>query len=339
MTIFPVGDVSLQRRSPGADALDLAVVVFDRGLDATASSSVFPELRKAESILLPVKLATTIRDSGHWGVVRVSEAPDIAVPMRVQGKILRADGEVLELEIRATTAEGRVLLDRRYRDQTSDADYVEGNREDPFADMYRTISNDLAAVLASMDSSQRQRLERLARMNFAARLAPDTFGDYIAVSEAGVRSLRNYPADGDPMLGRILRLRQQDFLFIDTVDEQYRELSVRIAESYDLWRRYSYELALYGDSYQSEVGNRSRAGRRGSFAALQQVYGSFRKVKLQEEDLHDVVAGFVGESLETVIEVDDDVVRLQGSVAERYAQWRQILSRIFALESGGLGRP
>ena len=67
---------------------------------------------------------------------------------------------------------------------------------------------------------------------------------------------------------------------------------------------------------------------------MQQVYGSFRKVKLTEEDLEDLVAGFAGESLETVMEVDDGVVRLRGSVSDRYAEWRDILARIYALESG-----
>ena len=124
--------------------------------------------------------------------------------------------------------------------------------------------------------------------------------------------------------------------FIDTVDQQYRDLADEIGESYDLWRQYSLEVEQYAQGYEAAAGGRQRAGRRGSFASLQQVYGSFRKVKMQEEDLQDLVAGFAGESLETVVEVDDGVVRLRGSVDERYAQWREILTQIYALESGGI---
>ena len=67
---------------------------------------------------------------------------------------------------------------------------------------------------------------------------------------------------------------------------------------------------------------------------MQQVYASYRKVKIQEQDLRGLVEGFGGESLETVLEVDDGIVRLRGSVARRYDEWRRILARIYGLESG-----
>ena len=330
-----MGTVALERAAPGVGGLDIAVQVFERGLEAPGGS-VFPQLRKAESILLPVKLAVTLADSGHWGAVRVVEAPEVAVPVRVFGRILRADGAALELAITARGADGSLLLERRYSDQATSRDYAAAATEDPFADLYRAVSNDLAQVARRLDATARQDLERLALMDFAARLAPATFAGYVVTGSDGRRELSRFPADGDPMLMRLQRLRRQDELFIDTVDQQYRDLSARVGASYDLWRQYSFELAQYAASYRAEAGERPRAGRRGSFAALQQVYGTFRKVKLQEEDLQDLVAGFAGESMQTVMAVDDGVVSLRGSVAERYAEWRAILARIYALESGGV---
>jgi len=338
-TIVPVGSVSLQRVAPRVDAPELVVEVFDRGLDGQGSGSAFGELRKAESILLPVKLAATLVDSGSWASVRVVESPDVAVPVRVSGKILRANGSALELAITAVAADGQLLLEKIYRDEALDSDYPVTSGGEPFADIYRAISNDLTVAAQKLDGRQRRQLARIALIDFAARLAPQTFAAYVETDENGVRQLVSFPAEGDPMLARLQRLRRQDYLFIDTVDEQYRDLAVRIGESYDLWRQYSRELQLYGASYQSTAGDRPRAGRRGSFAAMQQVYGSFRKVKLTEEDLQDLVAGFAGESLETVMEVDDGVVRLRGSVTDRYAEWRGILGRIYALESGAPQSP
>lgn len=335
-TVPPVDEVVLRQGAGDLSALDIAIQVFDRGLDAESESSVYPQLRKAESLMLPVKLSNTLIDSGYWGSVRVVEATDVSVPMRVRGKILRADGSALELAITAVSADGRTLLEKHYRDEAVDADYPVAPGEDPFADIYRAISNDLSRVADGLSSADRLRLERLALIDFASRLAPQTFDSYRERGADGTVSLRSFPADEDPMLGRLQRLRQQDYLFIDTVDEQYRDLEGRIGASYDLWRQYSRELALYGSDYRARAGERDRAGRRGSFASLQQVYGTFRKVKLQEEDLEDLVAGFAGESLETVMDVDDGVVRLRGSVTDRYAEWRQILTRIYALESGGV---
>lgn len=335
-TPAPVGEVRLERRAPDPQALDLAVAVFDRGLEANAvaSGEVFPTVRKAESILLPAELSRYLAASGYWGAVRVVHSTLDAMPVRVAGEILRADGEVLELALRVTAVDGTRLLERRYRDLAGADDYPVAADDDPFADLYRAVSNDLAALARSLDAPRRRALRRIALMRFAARLAPEAFAGYLETLPGGRLALAQYPAAGDPMLERLQRLRRQEFLFIDTVDQQYRDLAGRVAESYDLWRQYSRELARYGESYLQDVERRERAGRRGSYAALQQVYGSFRKVKLQEEDLRELVRGFAGESLETVLAVDDGVVRLEGSVAQRYAEWRRLLARIYALESG-----
>ena len=107
-----------------------------------------------------------------------------------------------------------------------------------------------------------------------------------------------------------------------------------MAQSYALWREYAFELQRYGQSYRAGAAERKSTARRGSYAAMQQVYAIYRKVKIQEQDLRGLVEGFGGESLETVLEVDDGIVRLRGSVARRYEEWRRILARIYALESG-----
>lgn len=331
----PVGSVQLQRGSPRIDALDLAVVLFDQGLDAPAEegATVFPTLRKAESILFPAALADTLRETGNWAAVRVVHEYTPTIPVAVEGEILRADGAVLELHIRVLSAAGERLLDRKYRDEAGDAEYAVTGGEDPFADMYRAIANDVSAVAADLDAARRSRLASISLLRFASMLSPGAFGSYIEESADGRVELLGLPAEDDSMLRRLQRLQRQHDLFIDTVDEQYGDLAASVGESYALWRQYSYELQRYGDAYRQSAAQRSSNARRGSYAAMQQVYASFRKVKIQEEDLRELVRGFSGESLDTVLEVDDGVVRLSGSVEERYAEWRALLARIFALET------
>jgi hypothetical protein len=327
--------VTLAVGTVDAPALDLVVEVFDRGLDTAGSGSVFPNLRKAESIVLPVKLAQQLRDSGNFGAVRVVRSGEVSAPLRVAGSIVHADGLLLELDLELLTADGRRLLQRRYRDESRDSDYPVAAGADPFGDLYRRAANDLAAAVQTLEPAARRSLERLTLLRLRVReLAPTSFADYTAEGDDGVRELRKYPAADDPMLARLQRLRRQEALFVDTVDEQYRELVQRISESYALWRQYTRELALYGATYRDEAAARDRDGRRGSFAALQQAYGSYRKVKLQEEDLLDLVDAFAGESLESVMAVDDGVVRLSGSVDQRYAEWQRLLARIYRLETG-----
>lgn len=332
----PVGAVRLETTGMASVPLDLGIAVFDQGLDNRQDGArVFPTVRKAESLLIPVTLSNYLEDSGAWGAVRVVHSDDVFMPLLVEGEILRADGAVLELQLRLRAADGQLLLDRIYRDEANSDDYPVEPGKEPFEDIYRAMSNDLLRIGKSLTDSRRQTLQRLALMRFAAGLSPASFERFIAQREQGGYALVSFPADGDPMLQRLARVRRQDDLFIDAVDEQYSDLRGEVEDSYALWREYNFELQRFGDDYRSTAAERKLNARRGSYAAMQQVYASYRKVKIQEEDLRELVKGFSGESLETVLEVDDGVFRLSGSVQDRYLQWRQILTRINALETGG----
>jgi len=335
--LSPVGDVRLLVGEGPEPRLDLAIVVFDQGLDAQAvDEAIFPTIRKAESLLLPVLLAQTVREAGAFGVVRVTPGDAARLPLRLEGRIVHADGGSLELALRLRAIDGALLLERSYRDEARPADYPVRAGDEPFADLYRAITNDLRAAVEDLTAAEKSTLQRLALMRFGADLAPATFNRYVREEGPGHLSLAGFPAPGDPMLARLQRLRRQDDLFIDAVDEQYGDLLQEVGESYNLWRAYTYELDTYGRRYRASAAERRSDARRGSFAAMQQGYATYRKVKLQEEDLRDLVKGFGGESLETVMTIDDGVYRLSGSVASRYAQWREILSRIYALETGAL---
>jgi hypothetical protein len=329
-----VGTVVLSEAPAQVLPLDVAVAVFDQGLDVqTVDGAVFPTIRKAESLVLPVILSQTLEDSGTFGVVRVTPDTAVSMPLVLSARIIRADGLALELEVRLEAIDGRQLLEKTYRDEAQEGDYRNA-REDPFADLYRAISNDVQTAVLALGDEQRGQLQRLALMRFGASLSPVTFDRFLTSDEDGYLALAGFPAAGDPMLTRLLRLRRQDDLFIDAADEQYSDLLDTVGESYDLWRAYAFELETYGAAYRESAASRRSDARRGSFAAMQQVYATFRKVKLQEEDLNDLVAGFGGEALETVMTTDDGVYRLSGSVASRYEQWRGILSQIYALETG-----
>ncbi len=148
--IAPVGTVALKVVSPSKEALDIAISVFDQGLDAQAvDGAVFPTIRKAESLILPVILSGVLEESGTFGVVRVTPSADVTLPLVLSARILQADGLGLELDVSLTAIDGRVLLERRYRDEAQPGDYPVTD-EDPFADLYRAISNDVQALVLGL---------------------------------------------------------------------------------------------------------------------------------------------------------------------------------------------
>jgi hypothetical protein len=333
-----VGAVTLERAgTPPATPLDVIIEVFDTGLAEAAAAPgdepVFAAVRKAEAFYMPHRLRGALVESGRWGVVRVAPRPSDTAALSVSGRIVHSDGVDLVLAVRAVDARGEVWIDREYRDSAAASDYPVAAGADPFGDLYRRVANDLAEARRARSVSG---LPDVALLRYAESLAPGVFADYLASGDDGRRELRRAPADGDPMLARVRRLRNQEYLFIDAADEQYAELVERFAPTYHLWRQYAHELARYETDYLARAGEREINARRGSYAAMQQTYGRFRRVKMHEQDLEELAEGFDNEVTETVIDVDDRVYRLSGSLATQYDEWREILQRIFALESGGL---
>lgn len=330
--------VAVVHSATDQDFVDVGLVIFDAGIPADESThsklGVFPEIRKAEAKYMPVILREILINSGDWGVVRVLPEPLESSELLVTGTIQHSDGQRLELHIAARDAAGMQWLDRVYTGTTTPADYPVKVPGDPFMEVYQEIAADLLAVRQQMSARQLANLRQIALMRYASALAPEVFGSYLAPTPEGGYTLVRLPAEDDPMLARVIRIRNQEYLFIDTVDEQYAQLAEEMAPTYNLWRQYGAEQAEYRDEYQSRVGSRDSQGRRGSFVALEQTYNAYKWSKIHEQDLDELALGFNNEVAPTVMEVSGTVFKLTGSLNTQYTEWRAILQRIFALETG-----
>ena len=68
--------------------------------------------------------------------------------------------------------------------------------------------------------------------------------------------------------------------------------------------------------------------------ALEQSYNTYKWSKIHEQDLDELALGFNNEVAPTVMDVSGAVVELSGTLDSQYSEWRDILQRIFALETG-----
>lgn len=337
----PVGQVRLNRASGGAEAelLDVGIVVFDAGIPADPAThtklGVFPRIRKAEAEYLPALVRNTLLQSNAWGVVRVLPKAEESSELLVFGTILHSDGLRLALRFKAVDATGKVWLQRTYVDESSGGDYPVRGDGDPYLDLYRQLANDLLMVRRAMSREQLNTIRNVGLLRYAASLSPDAFAGFLDTSSKdGQFGLNRLPADGDPMMARVQRIRNQEYLFIDTVDQQYAELYEEMGPTYHLWRQEGRELALFKEEYQRRVAARDTDGRRGSFLALEQTYNAFKQTKIQEQDLEEVAGGFNNEVAPTVMEAQGKVFKLSGTLDSQYTEWRDILREIFALETG-----
>lgn len=342
-----VGTVTLNRGRNVVDAarLDLGIIIFDPGVPKDASThsklGVFPKIRDVEAQYLPVVLRDALVASDNWGVVRVVPEDDETLELRVTGKIIHSDGEDLVVHIKAIDATGVVWLDRRYHDRTNGSDFpalANGApvqiSDDPFADLYRQIANDLAQAKVQFTREQLENTRNVALLRYATSLSPEAFSGFLSREPEGDYVLQRLPAADDPMMTRVQRIRNQEYLFIDTVDEQYLGLYETMAPTYYLWRQYGRERAIFKAEYEQRAANRDSYGRRGSYIAMERTYNTFKNSKIQDQDLQELAGGFNNEVAPTVMEVSGRVFRLNGGLNTQYAEWREILRSIFALETG-----
>jgi len=320
-------------------ALEIGLTVLDTGLAGDTANArkrgVFPQVRVAESRYLPFALRRTLVDSNQWGAVRVLPNTDPHAELLITGTILRSDGAVLELQLTARDSRGREWLNRIYSATAGETAYLAEQRRTrrPFQDLYNEFANDLLRVRESLDNRDLLEVHELSKIRYAASLLPETFGAYFDTDETGHFRLQRLPARGDPMMQRIDRIREQEYLFIDTIDEQYAELYTEMTQVYDLWRQFQREQLEYRDARESRIADRDEP-RRGSFQALKQTYNDFKWEKIQRQEMKILAQGFDNEIAPTSMDLDGTVVKLSGSLDERYREWRRILRQIADLETG-----
>jgi hypothetical protein len=317
---------------PVAEALDLGVVVFDPGVEAD-DPSAHAAVRRIESRLLAAQLRDTLIESNAWGAVRVIPAPSAVVAVTITAAIEYSDGRQLQLRVRVEDATGALWWQDTLIDISTTADYPVSVNRDPFEDLYREIANRTLAVTLGYDARALSALKTVTDIRYAQSLVPEAFAGYLATLD-GRWQIQRLPARSDPMLARVERIRQQEYLFVDTVDEQFVDLRSEVKPIYDLWRQAGRESADYLAAYTVRAGARAIDEQRGSFASMQQVYSTYRSMKIQEQDLFDIALAFDQEVTPTVLDTGDDVFRFTGTLASQYETWRRLLRQIFELEQG-----
>ncbi len=345
--------------------LDVGLVVFDPGVPAgavEAQDDVYPEVRRAEARYVPYLLRSTLEKTNQWGAVRVLPEVDPASELQVSGRILKSDGVELAVQVWAIDATGRRWLDKTYDDIATqfayrdDIDYD----ADPFQDLYNSIANDLLKARKKLTPAQLKEIRNVASLKYAAELSPAAFGNHLRVDKKGRTQVNRLPSDGDPMLARVNRIRESEYLFIDTVDQQYANFYTQMDPSYDQWRRYSYEEVLAREDVKRSARTRALAGllgivggaavsnnsnnpavrtvgtaaALGGIYALKQGYDTYQQAKIHEAALKELAASFDAEIKPIVVEVEGEVVKLSGSLEAQYAEWRRMMREIYEAETG-----
>jgi hypothetical protein len=351
---------------PEDELLDVGVRLFDPNIPEDEAERekqrIFPEVRKAESRYIPVMIRDTLEQTGQWGQVRVLPPDGTGMEVFVDGRILESDGRELRLAVKVTDAAGRTWIDRTYEAQADTRAYkdVVAKPRDPFENLYNTLANDLLAARRALTREQRVELRRVANLRFAADLAPYAFGGYLARDRKGLYSVTRLPAEDDPVVQRMQRVRERDYALVDTLNEHYANFGGSMAEPYTQYRKFSHEeleaeaqakrealtrqvlgaVAIVGGIMAGQETNSSAGSAAATAAVIGGMYAfksGFDKraeVKVSAESLKQLGESFQSEVQPMVVDIEGRTLQLKGSAEEQYAEWRQLLRELYENETG-----
>jgi hypothetical protein len=350
--------------------LDAWVELFDPGElpeDEDEAMGLSMDIRDAEARYIPEQLRVTMESTGYWGAVRLVPKNTEGGELLVRGRIIASDGAQLKLEITALDATGKEWFNRDYKESVEVEAYQNRNagKGEMFQSLYNTIANDLAEFRRSLTTRDITTIRRVAELRFAADLAPESFADDLAVDSKGRYTIVHLPAEDDPMFHRVRAIRERDFLLIDTLNGHFDNFTREMERPYTEWRKARVEEAealrkIENDALKRKLlgiaaiigaivieSNNNSGSATSSILRDTLVLGGAYAIKsgfdkdsetgIHRDAIIELDESFSSEARPLVVEVEGETHELTGSAEVQYAQWRALLKRIYASETGFSG--
>ena len=319
------------------------------------------EIRKAEGHFMPYHLKNTLHQSSHWGAVRVIPAETDSMDLFVKGQIKESNGEHLTLEIEVIDATGRRWFTKKYKKEATPTSYT-GNRpaeKDAYQDLYNLIANDMADFRKKLTPEDINKIRTTAKLKFAEDFAPDAFDGYLAKGKKNQTEIKRLPTDDDPMMARLLKIREREYMYVDTLNEQYDVFYNEMWPSYENWRQLNMTerkamreikrkaltrqllgallvaAAIAAGSSDSSAGTAVQTGM--ILAGTQVIISGFnisKEAEINEAAIQELSESFGGEMKPVVMEFEGKQYELTGSAEEQFNQWRALLRKIYYAETG-----
>jgi hypothetical protein len=380
--------VQATREIPADQLLDVGVRLFDPGVPKEIEEHpekgeklrINPDIRKAEARYQPTLLRATLEGTGQWGAVRVVP-PKTLMDVDVDATIVESSGYRLALDVTVSDSTGRRWFGKRYQRDADTSAYREGTGKgrDPFQNVYVEIANDMLAYREHLAAAELAAIPRTTRLRFGNDLAPAAFHDYLAKDPArdGKPEYRvvRLPADDDPIVERVERIRQRDAAMVDTVSDHYGVFADKLTDPYTGWRRSTYDeidaeekakrealtrkllgagaivagiampnLCGNNPSYGNYVCNAGESVARaaavtGGVMAVISGFEKGKQAQIHTDAIKEITGSFQSEASPAVVDVEGRTLKLTGSAEAQYAEWRRLLHDLYQEETGIVADP
>lgn len=366
MLVFSVSGLS----AFAADTLNVAVPVFNPGIPSDYNKrekeGIYPEVRKAESRYLAVRLAETLTRSGEFGAVRVvPNQNDILSDVVVRVRITESNGGSFKATVVATDSRGKSLLKKKYKQTVHPRFYRDRTKSgvEPYQTVLTSITRDLAAKVGKIKPKTIQKIKNTTTLRYGMALAPEAFDGTLKVrtsSKSGTSwKIKSMPAENDPMLQRIAALRVRDDMFSDAMQVTYQNFSSNMHEDYFNWREESaveYEAIrkakkkargrIFGGILAAAAGVVVAAETKGTYgdaaaigligagaASVASGVQKNKEAKQYRSIMQEHARSFDASIEPQVVEFEQETATLTGTIDQQFAQFRALLARVYESET------
>lgn len=344
--------------------MDIGIMPLEPGIpegeEALENSLIIPDVRRAEARYIAYQLKDTLELTGNWGAVRVIPQFTEAVDILITGKILDSNGEELKLQVTVADSTGQVWLSRTFIDTASKYSY-EAPKEDPFQDIYNDVANAILIYRQKLGDAELAKIKQVSNLRYAIRLSPEAFGGYLTESKGSVQ-IEQLPASNDQMLVRVNRIKEREYLFVDTLDDYYGNFFRDMKASYHEWRYATYDEAVAAKRQKKEAMKRLAvgfgavaAGVAASASKQSNTYASQaaglavvgggvgliksglsrkQRAEVHENALKEISQSLGAEITPYVLDIEGRTIELTGTADVQYEEWREILKQIYIEETG-----
>ena len=363
-TVGPTPIEQAKTEIPEEQLMDVGILVFETK-ELTAEDAkdegTSLDIRKAETHYIPYHLKNTLHQSGHWGAIQVVPAETNSVDLLVKGKILESNGEDLVLEVDVVDATGKRWFKRKYSAEVSTPDYS-GNKvgeKDAYQDLYNAIANDMAEYKMKQDVAEIKTIRTVSKLKFAREFAPDAFDGYLAQDKNGHLSVKRLPADDDPMMERLLKIREREYMYVDTLNRQYDGFYNEMWPPYENWRKLNLTEREARKKIKREAmtkqllgalivagavvaGSRNANAGRVLAPAMAVIGGQVfisgwnvsKEAQMHSAAIEELSESFGNEMQPVTMEFEGRQYELTGSAEEQFKRWKLLLRQIYFAETG-----
>jgi len=362
--VGPTPIMRAEQEIPEEQLMDVGILVFkseELSEEKAEDQGTNNEIRKAESHFIPYHLKNTLQQSGQWGAVQVIPAATDSVDLIVNGEILESNGQYLGLKIEVVDATGKRWFNKNYKAEAIRTSFG-GNRpgeKDAFQDIYNAIANDMAEFKMKLTAEQIGKIRTTSKLKFAREFAPDAYQGYLAEGKNKETVIKRLPADDDPMMDRLLKIREREYMYVDTLNEQYDGYYNDMWPSYENWRQLNMTERKAIKEIKKKALTRQLIGAlliAGAIAAgssnsnntvvlqtgmvliggqvIMDGFNISKEAEIHEAAIQELSESFSGEMKPVVMEFEGKQYELTGSAEEQFQQWRDLLRKIYYAETG-----